>query len=170
MPEIWRFTPRALASRLFITCWLVYGLHFATNTVREIYPALGIGDHFSFRLDEYAHIHPDLFEKEGYGWHIGNNPGVSMLAAIPYALARPVDRSHRQPSTAEAGRSRPDRTSVLQFTLADGARVLQRGMAARVRYQVRPGGLRDARALHGSHLGPRRGRHVFFAAAHFPIR
>jgi hypothetical protein len=35
-------------------------------------------------------MHPDLFEKKGYGWHIGNNPGVSMLAAIPYALARPV--------------------------------------------------------------------------------
>jgi hypothetical protein len=35
-------------------------------------------------------MHPDLFEKEGYGWHIGNNPGVSMLAAIPYAMARPV--------------------------------------------------------------------------------
>jgi hypothetical protein len=86
----WRFTPRGLALRLFITCWLIYGLHFATNTVREIYLALGIGDHFSFRLDEYAHMHPDLFEKEGYGWHIGNNPGASMLAAIPYALARPI--------------------------------------------------------------------------------
>ena len=35
-------------------------------------------------------MHPDLFEKLGYGWHINNNPGVSMVAAIPYALARPV--------------------------------------------------------------------------------
>src|SRR5262245_34394664 len=35
-------------------------------------------------------MHPDLFEKPGYGWHSGNNPGVSMVAAIPYALARPV--------------------------------------------------------------------------------
>jgi hypothetical protein len=72
---------------------LVYTLHFTTNTVREIYLALAIGDHFSFRVDEYAHMHPDLFEKEGYGWHIGSNPGVSMLAAIPYALSRPlIDR------------------------------------------------------------------------------
>jgi hypothetical protein len=86
----WRFSQRETALRLFITCWLVYSLHFATNTVREIYLALGIGDHLSFRVDEYAHMHPDLFEKEGYGWHIGNNPGASMLAAIPYALARPV--------------------------------------------------------------------------------
>ena len=85
-----RFSQRQIALRLFVTCWLVYTLHFATNTVREIYLALGIGDHFSFRLDEYAKMHPDLFEKKGYGWHIGNNPGASMLAAIPYALARPV--------------------------------------------------------------------------------
>jgi hypothetical protein len=65
-------------------------MHFATNIVREIYPALAIGDHLSFRVDEYANLHPDLFEKDGYGWHIGNNPGASMLAAIPYALARPI--------------------------------------------------------------------------------
>ncbi len=86
----WRLSERETALRLFITCWLVYSLHFATNTVREIYLALGIGDHFSFGVDEYAHMHPDLFEKEGYGWHIGNNPGASMMAAIPYALARPI--------------------------------------------------------------------------------
>ncbi len=89
-PEPWHFSPGGIAIRIFLTCWLVYVLHFATNTVREIYPALAIGDHFSFRVDEYAHMHPDLFEKEGYGWHIGNNPGASMLAAIPYALFRPV--------------------------------------------------------------------------------
>ena len=58
--------------------------------MREIYPAVAIGDHFSFRVDEYAGMHPDLFEKEGYGWHIGNNPGASMVAALPYAMARPV--------------------------------------------------------------------------------
>ncbi len=89
-PESWRFTTRGLAWRLFLTCWLVYGLHFATNTVREIYPALAIGDHFSFRVDEYANLHPDLFEKPGYGWHINNNPGASMVAAIPYAVFSPL--------------------------------------------------------------------------------
>lgn len=83
-------TTRQIAFRLFVTCWIVYTLHFATNIVREIYPALALGDHLSFRVDEYANMHPDLFDKPGYGWHIGNNPGVSMLAAIPYALARPI--------------------------------------------------------------------------------
>jgi hypothetical protein len=89
-PVRWHFSVPGIAIRLFLTCWIVYALHFATNIVREIFPALSLGDHLSFRVDEYAHMHPDLFEKPGYGWHIGNNPGVSMLAAIPYALARPI--------------------------------------------------------------------------------
>ena len=80
----------AIAIRLFLTCWLIYALHVATNTVREIYPALSIADHLSFRVDEYAGMHPDLFEKKGFGWHINSNPGASMIAAIPYAAARPV--------------------------------------------------------------------------------
>ena len=78
------------AFRLFLTCWLVYALHFATNTVREIYLGLAIGDHLSFRVDEYGGLHHDLFESPGRGWHIGNNPGASMLGAVPYAFARPV--------------------------------------------------------------------------------
>jgi hypothetical protein len=83
-------TARAVAWRLFFTAWIVFVLHFATDVVREHYPALAIGDHFSFNLEEYCGLHPDLFETPGYGCHIGNNPGVSMLAAIPYALARPI--------------------------------------------------------------------------------
>jgi hypothetical protein len=79
---------RSIAVRLFLTCWMIYALHFATNIVREIYLGIAIGDHASFRVDEYAGLHPDLFEKKGYGWHINNNPGASMFGAIPYALNR----------------------------------------------------------------------------------
>jgi hypothetical protein len=104
-PPAWRFSARSTAVRLFLTCWLIYVLHFASNTVREIYLGLAIGDHFSFRVDEYAHLHPDLFEKPGYGWHINSNPGGSMVGAIPYALARPfidavVERVNRQRNAA----------------------------------------------------------------------
>jgi hypothetical protein len=106
-PLGWRLPAPSICVRLFLTCWLVYVMHFATNTVREVYLALAIGDHFSFRVDEYANLHPDLFEKPGYGWHIGANPGASMVAAIPYALARPligrvVDRVNRSRSGREA--------------------------------------------------------------------
>jgi hypothetical protein len=83
-------TTRQVAWRLFFTAWIVYGLHFSTDVVREHYPALALGDHFSFQLDGYCGMHPDLFKTPGRGCHIGNNPGVSMFAAIPYALARPV--------------------------------------------------------------------------------
>lgn len=84
---------RGVVLRLGFTCWLVYTLHFATNMVRETYLAMAIGDAFSFRVDAYANLHDDLFETPGRGWHIGSNPGASMIAAIPYALARPlIDR------------------------------------------------------------------------------
>lgn len=89
-PSSWIHPTRGIAIRLFLTCWLVYSAHFTTNIVREIYLALSIGDHASFQVNEYANMHPDIFEKEGYGWHIGSNPGVSMLAAIPYAMLRPL--------------------------------------------------------------------------------
>ena len=81
---------RSIAVRLFWTCWLVYTLHFATNIVRDIYLGVAIGDRLSFRVDEYAGMHPDLFEHPGYGWHTGANPGVSMIGALPYAAARPA--------------------------------------------------------------------------------
>lgn len=102
--------PSSLAIRLFLTCWLVYALHFATNTVREIYLGLAIGDHLSFRVDEYGGLHHDLFETPGRGWHIGNNPGASMLGAIPYAAARPViDRivEHVNRARAASGLAEP---------------------------------------------------------------
>ncbi len=77
MPNARPLVSRGLVVRLFLTCWLIYALHFATNTVREVYLALAIGDHLSFRVDEYRGLHPDLFEKPGFGWHIGANPGAS---------------------------------------------------------------------------------------------
>ena len=67
-PSVWVDVPpgpagsRGIAWRLFLTCWLVYGLHFATNTVRDIYPALSLGDHLSLDVSEYVGLHPDIFE------------------------------------------------------------------------------------------------------------
>lgn len=87
--------------RLFITCWIVFSLHFATNTVREIYPALSLGDSFSFDVSEYADLHPDIFRLDDRGAFINNNPGASIMGAIPYFLLRPltdrvIERVQRQ--------------------------------------------------------------------------
>ena len=86
----WRYSRNETALRLFLTCWIVYASYFATNTVREIYPALALGDHLSFDVSEYAGLHPDIFEIPGRGVFINNNPGASILGAVPYAISRPV--------------------------------------------------------------------------------
>jgi hypothetical protein len=81
------------AWRLFLTAWLVYCLHFATNIVREHYPAFSLAERGTLRVDPYLELHPDLFELPGRGAFINNNPGASILAAPAYALVRPaVDR------------------------------------------------------------------------------
>lgn len=89
-----RYTTRGIAVRLFATCWIVYVLHFATNVVREIYPALALGDRLSFDVSEYLGLHPDIFQPAGRrGAFINNNPGASIVGAVPYALFRPaIDR------------------------------------------------------------------------------
>lgn len=81
---------RRVAIRLFLTCWVVYGVFFTTDVVREHYLAVAIGEDLTFRVDPYGGLHPDLFEIPGRGWHIGNNPGASMIAAIPYAVFAPA--------------------------------------------------------------------------------
>jgi hypothetical protein len=68
----------------------VYALHATTNVVRETYLALSLAERFSIRVDEYLGLHPDLFEIPGRGAFINNNPGASVLGAIPLALARPA--------------------------------------------------------------------------------
>jgi hypothetical protein len=79
-----------IALRLAFTVWIVYTLHFAPDIARETYLAMSVGKAASFRVDEYVGLHPDVFELEGRGAHINNNPGASFLGAVPYALARPV--------------------------------------------------------------------------------
>jgi hypothetical protein len=78
-----------IAVKLFFTVWLVYTFHFATDVARETYLALSLGERASIRVDEYLGLHPDLFEMEGRGAFINNNPGASMLGAIPLAVAHP---------------------------------------------------------------------------------
>ena len=81
---------RWTSTRIFLTCALIFGLHFATNTVREIFPALSLGDRLSFDVSEYNGLHPDIFEMPGRGVFINNNPGASVMGAVPYFVARPV--------------------------------------------------------------------------------
>jgi hypothetical protein len=130
------------ALRLFATAWLVYTLHFATNIVREHYPAFSLAERGTLRVDPYVGLHPDLFTLDGRGGFINNNPGASLLGALPYALARPavdlaVERALRRraasgaPPATEYDDPRPNRRRFFQQTRERGLDV-RFGLAAGV--------------------------------------
>jgi hypothetical protein len=133
---------RSLQLRLFLTCWLVLVLHFATDIVREHYLAFSLAEDFSFRTDRYLGLHVDIFETPGRGAHIGNNPGASMLGAIPYALLRPIidpvvaqvnarRAAARTPVTAIYNESRPRRVEFYR-TVRERGLDIQFGLASAV--------------------------------------
>jgi len=87
--------------RLFLTCWVLFCLHFATDFVREHYLVVSMAEDLTFDLGKYYGLHEDIFKNPANaphgGVHHGANPGISMLAAIPYAAVRPlVDRVVRR--------------------------------------------------------------------------
>ena len=96
---------RAIRWRLFVTCWMVMSLHFATNIVREHYPAFTLIDQGNFFLDEYAGFHPDIFEHTNGHHVIGNQVTGSMPAVVPLLMFKPVldwlgDRGAQQVAAA----------------------------------------------------------------------
>jgi hypothetical protein len=86
--------PDSIRLRLFLTCWLVYAFHFATDVVREHYLVMSIVEDRSYRLDKYNGMHADIFMNPPrapvQGAHHGANPGISMVATLPYFVLRPV--------------------------------------------------------------------------------
>ena len=82
---------RSDRARLFLTCWILFSAHFATNVVREHYPAFSLAEHGHFRLDEYVDydeeppsaLHSDIFVHTDGHAYINNNVGASIVAAIP---------------------------------------------------------------------------------------
>jgi len=83
-------TSRGIEVRIFLTCWIIFVLHFATNFVREHYLVVSMVEDATFRLDRYADMHVDIFVTPEHGVHHGANPGASMIAALPYFLFRPA--------------------------------------------------------------------------------
>lgn len=75
--------------RIFLVAWILYSVHFATNVVREHYPAFTIAEHGTFKVDEYQGFHSDIFEHNGHSV-IGNQVLVSVLAAVPLLVFDPV--------------------------------------------------------------------------------
>ena len=127
------------SAKLFLTAWVVYSAHFATDIVREHYPAFTLAESGTLRVDEYLGLHPDLFAVDGRGAFINNNPGASLLGAVPYAVFRPaidiaVDRAiaGRQGKAApEFNDPRPNRRAFFEQSYSKGLDI-RFGLAAGV--------------------------------------
>ena len=99
-------TDGRIMAALFASCWLVLTLHFATNISREHYPAMTLAERGTLAVDEYVGLHPDIFVGPKGRAYINNNPGVSILAAVPLFFARPVLNAaaeHGRQQVAAAG-------------------------------------------------------------------
>ncbi|MGH9387709.1 MAG: hypothetical protein ACRD2N_25920 [Vicinamibacterales bacterium] len=94
-PILWTWTTAIsfLASRrwrIFLIAWIVYSVHFATNVVREHYPAFSLIERGTFHVDDYLGFHSDIFMHPNGHAVIGNQVLVSTLAAVPLFVFSPV--------------------------------------------------------------------------------
>ena len=123
---------RRMMGALFVSCWFVLTLHFATNIAREHYPAMALAEHGTLAVDEYVGLHPDIFVAPNGHAYINNNPGVSMLAAVPLFLARPALRAAaehgRRQVAASAGRVSADYDDPRPNRLRFYRQVRERGL------------------------------------------
>lgn len=84
---------RFLASikvRIFIISWIFFTIHFATDVVREHYPAFSLVENGTFKVDKYQGFHPDIFVHTDGHSYIGNNVTASVIAAVPLFFFDPI--------------------------------------------------------------------------------
>ena len=105
--------------RIFLTCWIVYSLFFATNVVREHYPAFSLIERGDWVCDDYAGFHADLFEHTDGHWYVGNNLLGSLIAVPPLLLFDPVLDALQRRSLAKLAESDepPDATYDTKYPL-----------------------------------------------------
>lgn len=103
--------------RLFLVCWVLFSLFFATNVVREHYPAFTLIEHGDFRCDEYLGWHADIFQHTDGHAYVGNNVLGSLIAAVPLLIFDPIlDRieAYSQRKLAESD-TPPDTTYATKY-------------------------------------------------------
>lgn len=76
--------------RLFLIAWIVYSVHFATNIVREHYPAFALIETGTFQVDRYVGFHADIFEHTDGHAYVCNNVAGSVVAALPLLVFEPL--------------------------------------------------------------------------------
>lgn len=86
----WLRLPASPRWRIFLVAWVLFSAHFATNVVREHYPAFSLAEHGTFRVDDYQGFHPDIFVHADGHAYINNQVFVSALAAVPLFVFDPA--------------------------------------------------------------------------------
>ncbi len=76
--------------RLFVTCWLIYAVHWAPFMIREQFPAITLATEGTLNVERFVGWSADIFPGPGGGAFINNNPGASIAGAIPLFVARPL--------------------------------------------------------------------------------
>jgi hypothetical protein len=76
--------------RLFLTCWLILTVHWAPFMVREEFPAITLATDGTLNVARFIGWSDDIFVRPDGRAFINNNPGASLLGAIPLIVARPV--------------------------------------------------------------------------------
>lgn len=79
-----------VAAKVFVTCWVVYSLHWTPHFPRELFPALTLAEQGTLNVEQFAEWSPDIFRGPRGGAYINNNPGASLVGAIPLVVARPI--------------------------------------------------------------------------------
>jgi hypothetical protein len=105
----------SLRVRLFAAAWLLCGLHFATNVVREHYPALALVAHGNLRCDEWADLSPDLFRHRDGHWYANNQVGASLAAAPLLFLLEPLLHHLEEVGRRQAAASRGSFTFATEY-------------------------------------------------------
>ncbi len=78
------------ALRLFCTCWLIYAVHWAPFLIREEFPAVTLATRGTLNVERFLGWTADIFPSPAGGAFINNNPGASIVGAIPLLVAHPL--------------------------------------------------------------------------------
>lgn len=124
----------SIPARLFWISWILFSVHFATNIVREHYPAFSLIERGDLILDDYLGFHADIFVHTDGHAYVGNQVAGSLPAVIPLLVFKPVldalaAYSRRRladgrPPEASYQTDRPNRAAFF-------AKVRRRGLALR---------------------------------------